>query len=240
MKLKIALVDDVESDLLLLETDLMCAAKGRHQITFLKYKSGDLLLSDDITNFDIIFLDICMDGLNGIDTAIQIRKKMPATPIIFVTSSAEYVWNSFSVHTFDYLLKPYEDTRVIKLFSDLMKILEEKEPELEISVSRQRMKIPFGKIHSVTSQNHSVNLTTEDGVYHSAATFSSMQTCLCEDARFLVCNRGIIVNMDFILKFDKDCIKMLNGTVFPVRQKDKSKLFVEFTQYQFRKMRDDI
>ena len=43
-----------------------------------------------------------------------------------------------------------------------------------------------------------------------------------------------------ILKFDKDCIKMLNGTVFPVRQKDKSKLFVEFTQYQFRKMRDDI
>ena len=57
MKLKIALVDDVESDLLLLETDLMCAAKGRHQITFLKYKSGDLLLSDDITNFDIIFLD---------------------------------------------------------------------------------------------------------------------------------------------------------------------------------------
>ena len=39
MKLKIALVDDVESDLLLLETDLMCAAKGRHQITFLKYKS---------------------------------------------------------------------------------------------------------------------------------------------------------------------------------------------------------
>lgn len=126
--------------------------------------------------------------------------------------------------SFDYLLKPYEDTRVIKLFSDLMKILEEKEPELEISVSRQRMKIPFGKIHSVTSQNHSVNLTTEDGVYHSAATFSSMQTCLCEDARFLVCNRGIIVNMDFILKFDKDCIKMLNGTVFPVRQKDKSKL----------------
>ena len=124
MKLKIALVDDVESDLLLLETDLMCAAKGRHQITFLKYKSGDLLLSDDITNFDIIFLDICMDGLNGIDTAIQIRKKMPATPIIFVTSSAEYVWNSFSVHPFDYLLKPYEDTRVIKLFSDLMKILE--------------------------------------------------------------------------------------------------------------------
>lgn len=46
--------------------------------------------------------------------------------------------------------------------------------------------------------------------------------------------------MDYVLKFENDCIYMLDEAVFPVRQKDKSRLFAEFTQYQFRKMRSDI
>ena len=240
MKLNIILADDIESDLFLLENYIIRVANNSHPIVFSKYSSGDALLADDLTNADAIFLDICMEGMNGIDTALQIRKRMPAIPIIFVTASAEYVWHSFSVHPFDYLLKPYDETRVATLFSDLMHILEKKERELEVRVSRQCIKIPFGKIHFVTSQNHVVNITTDDGTYHSATTFSGIQTCLCEDCRFLVCNRGIAVNMDFVLKFDNDCIKMLDGAVFPVRLKDKSRLFAEFTQYQFRKMRDNF
>ncbi len=240
MKLKIAMADDIDSDLLTLENSIIRASNGKHQIEFVKYNSGDLLLSDKITDFDAVFLDICMKGLNGIDTATYIREKFPSTPIIFVTSSEEYIWDSFSVHPFDYLLKPYDYNRVSKLFSDLMKILEKSEPELEISVSRQKMNIPFKKIYYVTSQNHSVNITTDNGTYNSAVTFSCIQNCICEDQRFLVCNRGITVNMDYVLKFENDCIYMLDETVFPVRQKDKSRLFAEFTQYQFRKMRSDI
>ena len=53
----------------------------------------------------------------------------------------------------------------------------------------------------------------------------------------MVCNRGIIINMSAVLRFENDCIQMLDGTQFPVRQKDKGRLFATFTQYQFRHMR---
>lgn len=234
------MVDDIDSDLITLENHIIHAINGKHEIEFVKYNSGDLILADKITDFDAVFLDICMKGLDGIDTAVQIREKFPSKPIIFVTSSEEYVWKSFSVHPFDYLLKPYDYNRVSKLLSDFMKILEKNEPELEISVSRQKINIPFKKIYYITSQNHSVNITTDNGTYNSAITFSSIQKCICKDQRFLVCNRGIAVNMDYVLKFENDCIYILDGKVFPVRQKDKSKFFAEFTQYQFRKMRDNI
>ena len=57
---------------------------------------------------------------------------------------------------------------------------------------------------------------------------------------FLVCNRGVILNMDKVLRFDGDSIEMLDGAHLPVRQKDKSSLFAQFTQYQFRHMRREI
>ncbi len=56
----------------------------------------------------------------------------------------------------------------------------------------------------------------------------------------MVCNRGIIINMSAVLRFENDCIQMLDGTQFPVRQKDKGHLFATFTQYQFRHMRREI
>lgn len=58
--------------------------------------------------------------------------------------------------------------------------------------------------------------------------------------KVLVCNRGIIINMSAVLRFENDCIQMLDGTQFPVRQKDKGRLFATFTQYQFRHMRREI
>lgn len=70
--------------------------------------------------------------------------------------------------------------------------------------------------------------------------FSQVEQKLMTQKNFLVCNRGVILNMDKVLRFDKDSIEMLDGAHLPVRQKDKSSLFAQFTQYQFRHMRREI
>ena len=57
---------------------------------------------------------------------------------------------------------------------------------------------------------------------------------------FLVCNRGVIINMSKVLRFEGDCIEMLDGTHLPVRQKDKNSLLAQFTQYQFRGMQREF
>ena len=71
------------------------------------YGTGeDLLKADSV--YDIIFLDIQMDGMNGIDTARALRQKADNTVLIFITGVKEYVFDAFDVAAFHYLIKPIE------------------------------------------------------------------------------------------------------------------------------------
>ncbi len=74
-------------------------------------KGEDLVESD--SNFDIIFLDIDMTGINGIETARLIREKDKKVKIIYVTNYTDYTSSAFSVHAFGYLLKPVNEKKYI-------------------------------------------------------------------------------------------------------------------------------
>ena len=74
----------------------------------------------------------------------------------------------------------------------------------------------------------------------AVSTFSQVEQLLRAQENFIVCNRGVILNMDRVLRLDSDCFEMLDGPRLPVRQKDKNTLFAQFTQYQFRHMRREL
>ena len=62
-------------------------------------------------DFDIVFLDIEMDKMNGIDTATEMRKYAPEAIIIFVSSHKNYVFDAFRCEAFHFLVKPIANTR---------------------------------------------------------------------------------------------------------------------------------
>ena len=84
MLLRIAIVDDLPQDAERLQQAL--TAEG--QTNIIRYESGDALLSAiSPEQLDALFLDICMEGTNGIDTARKLREQAPTLPIVFVTLS---------------------------------------------------------------------------------------------------------------------------------------------------------
>ena len=85
-----------------------------------------------------------------------------------------------------------------------------------------------------------VRVVTDDGECRATANFAQVQEQLQTQPEFLVCNRGVIINMSKVLRFEGDCIEMLDGTHLPVRQKDKNSLLAQFTQYQFRGMQREF
>ena len=90
------------------------------------------------------------------------------------------------------------------------------------------------------ARNHYVLITTEDGEYRAMCSFAQIEEKLTALENFMSCNRGVIINMDKVLRFGEDCIEILDGTCLPVRQKDKCTLLAHFTQYQFRHMRQEL
>ena len=181
-----------------------------------------------------------MEGTNGIETARILRRTDPDLLLVFVTSSPEYVWDAFPVHPFDYLLKPYREEKLFQLADELRRVLFRAEPELEVRIARQQVHLPLRKIQYAMAQNHYVRIVSDDGECRAVSTFSQVEQLLRAQENFLVCNRGVILNMDKVLRLDSDCFEMLDGTCLPVRQKDKNTLFAQFTQYQFRHMRREL
>lgn len=159
---------------------------------------------------------------------------------MFVTSSPEYVWDAFPVHPFDYLLKPYREEKLFQLADELRRVLFRAEPELEVRIARQQVHLPLRKIQYAMAQNHYVRIVSDDGECRAVSTFSQVEQLLRAQENFIVCNRGVILNMDKVLRLDSDCFEMLDGIRLPVRQKDKNTLFAQFTQYQFRHMRREL
>ncbi len=238
MALQIAIVEDRQPDAQRLQT-LIRRELGESECSI--FSSGDAYLQQlPARQDDVVFLDICMEGTNGIQTAQQLRRADPEVLIVFVTSSPEYVWEAFPVHPFDYLLKPYQEEKFCQLSAELRRVLCRAEPELEVRIARQTVQLPLRKVLYALAQNHFVLVVSEAGECRAVCSFAQLEEKLRKEENFLSCNRGVIINMDKVLRFEDDCIEMLDGARLPVRQKDKNALFTRFTQYQFRHMRRDL
>lgn len=223
MALPIAIVEDQTPDAQRLE-ELLQQQLPEAECTWFACGDDFLRAAAEPGLYAVVFLDICMAGTNGIETARRLRQADPEVLIVFVTSSPEYVWDAFPVHPFDYLLKPYQEEKFEHLAAELRRALRCQEPELEIRIAR----------------NHYVLITTEDGEYRAMCSFAQIEEKLTARENFMSCNRGVIINMDKVLRFGEDCIEILDGTCLPVRQKDKCTLLARFTQYQFRHMRQEL
>ena len=224
MKLRTAIVEDQKPDAERLE-QLLKKAFGEEETLCRRFVCGDDFLKEfPGEGYQVVFLDICMEGTNGIETARQLRAADPELLIVFVTSSPEYVWDAFPVHPFDYLLKPYKEEKFDHLAGELRRVLGRQQPELEVRIARQTVHLPLKKIYYAMAQNHFVKVVTDDGECRAAANFAQVQEQLMTQPDFLVCNRGVIINMSKVLRFDGECIEMLDGARLPVRQKDKKSL----------------
>ena len=135
--MRIALVDDSEIErgiLLSLITDYGC----EKQILFESdcFDSGDAFLSSFSSDkYDIVFVDIFMNGMSGVETASKMRQIDSHVILIFLTASADYMPDAFRVHAFHYILKPYQKDAIFACLNDASLHLPASETFISFSVN---------------------------------------------------------------------------------------------------------
>ena len=143
--LHIAIVDDLDTDREKLEKAVSaffsCATDYSCDI---KTCTGgeELLESFAPGTFDLAFLDIQMEGMSGIDLAKTLRALDTKLLIVFLTSSREYAFDAFPVHPFDYLVKPFEQRTLDALLTEVLRVIETPEPELNVRTSGGTLSVP--------------------------------------------------------------------------------------------------
>ena len=239
MRISIAIVDDLAEDRARLNSAIAhwFASRPDMESAVYVYPGAEEMLAAQ-QPVQIAFLDIRMQGLSGIALARRLRLLDEKILLVFLSSSAEYAFDAFPVHPFDYLLKPCADEAVAHVLDEALRVLSTAEPTVLIRVARAEHQVPLSRITAAVSQGHSVEITLTGGeTLRSILTFSELESLLGKDPRFLICNRGVLVNMDHVLALDGDLLRMQDGSVFPLRTRGRAELTARFTQYQISRLK---
>ena len=121
----IVICDDVEIERLLLK-EILCQyfEEINEEVSIIEYASGETLVADveeGYLDMELLFLDIYMKKLNGMETARKLRQLQCKVPLIFLTASPDYAIESYEVQASGYLLKPFSEEKLMKLLNMILK-----------------------------------------------------------------------------------------------------------------------
>ena len=187
------------------------------------FATGEELLTAD-KEFDVIFLDIQMDDIGGIEAARTLRQSGVDAVVIFITGIREYVFEAFDVSAFHYLLKPIEEQKFMEVLGraaeEAGKRKGQKERQIFIRAKNQGYTLNLNSILYIESRGKKVEVHTTDmeDIIESYATMDELEGQLGDG--FYRCHRGYLVNMAHIARYDSDSIFLSSGEkVYLTRKK---------------------
>ena len=188
------------------------------------YATGEELLAAD-KNFDLVFLDIQMEGISGMEAARALRAKREDTILIFVTGSKEYVLDAFDVSAFHYLLKPLIKEKLDEVLKRaLLEVNRRKMQEkrwLLIRTRNQSYNLDQSSIFYLESRGKKVEIHTAGETIEAYASISKLEEQL--GSGFYRCHRGYLVNLKYISEYRTDRIRLRNGEeVYLAKEKYQS------------------
>lgn len=195
-----------------------------------EYESGISLLEHiDKKEPDILFLDIEMPGMGGMDTAKALRKLEKKMLIIFITAYPDYVFQGYEVHAFHYILKPYEKTKLKDVLESAVRELSAQEEQFYMVQQKSgALRLSLREISYFKSDKRNVCAIQKNGEQISFYEKLDDVEAKLPDFFQRIHNR-YLVNMNCISKLESaSCI--CNGEELPVSRTYKQPLAVAFAR----------
>lgn len=169
-------------------------------------------------NYDLIFLDIQMPGLDGVGLAKRLRGQKFDGDLIFVTVLQEHMPDAFEVEAADYLCKPVDEGRLKRALKRvLMHFHEKAESSLFIGTANWYKSVKIHDIYYCEVINRKIYLHTKNGLidYYGKIKDVEKQT----EPRLIRCHRSFLINPDYLKEYVNGEITLENGEQIPVSKK---------------------
>ncbi|QHI72639.1 LytR/AlgR family response regulator transcription factor [Aminipila terrae] len=187
-------------------------------------------LVESSTDYDIIFLDIQMEGMSGMEAARKIREAGGESYIVFITVLKEYVYDAFDVEATDYLLKPVEDERFMRAMDRILHYIEDKRTaSLTVQKSTGYKIIRLTDIFYCEVINRKIYIYTKQGVIDYYNKIDELEKQL--KSYFVRCHRSYLVNLQYVCGYENGIAQLENGNKIPIsrsRQQDFIKAVLNY------------
>jgi DNA-binding LytR/AlgR family response regulator len=230
---KIAIVEDSIEDKAEIEKCITeFATKNNTKITIESFKTGLDFLDAYNSNFDVIFLDINMPHLDGLNVAKKIRQIDDEVPIAFVTSMAKCAINGYEVSAISFILKPFSYADIEIVLKKAIKIASSREKTIIIKSNGNLKRVNVSGVCYVEVQNNTVFLNMSDkSVLPIRTTLTEIESKLLEaDKSFIRCNNCYLVNLKFVTDVCGDTV-VVNGDKLVISRHRKKLFLDQLTSY---------
>ncbi len=195
-----------------------------------QFSNGKELLESDKT-IDILFLDIQMKEMNGMETARILRSRKFKGFLIFITVLKEMVFDSFEVQAYDYLVKPIEKKQFEKTMERLFSSMQDaSQANLLVQRGYESSIIPFDEIVYCEIIDRKVYLhLVSSEIIDYYDRIENLERRL--DGRFFRCHRSFLINLKYLKSYKNKTAYMENGKEIPVsrlRSKEFSGVILQY------------
>lgn len=186
---------------------------------------------EQFSDYDFIFLDIYMDGMNGIELGRKIRENYSEIKLVFISDSRDFGPEAFELQAVHYLLKPYRK-ELLEEIRDRYSGVTEATIRIYDSAVKQEKEILCSQIAYIESAHNYVYIHLVSSVELKVRiSMQSLEENL--DERFLRINRGVIVNMDIVEKMNSDSCE-IEGMTFLLSRGQRLECRRKYNEYIFR------
>lgn len=179
------------------------------------FRSGEILLDEDLGSIDVLFLDVDMPGRNGMEIAKEIRKQNKEMIIIFMTAYSEFVFESFKVDAFRYLVKPVKDSELTETLEAVHRKFSEEEDKLNFQFQNETYSIRYSDIIYVEGMRDKIWIYCKSQTYRSRGTLKNLWDMLSDKGFFQV-HRSYIINLGKIQKYNSQYVLLEGNHEVPI------------------------
>lgn len=230
---QIAICDDEQSFIQDLKINLeRYAADTGREFCFFEFHDGIELLENYQPDFDLIFMDIKMEKLNGLKTAEEIRKTDSTVGLFFLTSLSQYVWKGYEYGAINYLLKPMKYGRLkMELDRFFSRYQGKEEGYLSFSNDNGKYKVLYKNLRYAETQKRNVLLHfdgQEQVIYKNMKEVASL---LEAQRQFARCHASFIVNMVYVKSVENLEAVLTTGERVPISQPKRKEFMAKLADF---------
>lgn len=229
--MKIAICDDCADDVSvindILTSDVLAGSNKIYQ-----YTSSEKLLHsvEKGVVYDVVFLDVDMPNVNGLELGKAIKETCPDTYIVYVTSYPQFAIDAYECEAFYYLLKPVDRDRINHVMKKIVKKYQEYNKSYKVRVKSRVINLHVRDIYYIECCRKHIIYHMKDHDYEAVGKISTVYDDL-KDYGFYQVHQGYIVNMDKIKMFDKYNAILDDDRKVMISVRKKAEVMMAYSKY---------
>ena len=164
-------------------------------------------------DFDVLLLDIEMDGMDGVELAKAVRRDNDDIQIVFVTGYADYIAEGYEVAALHYLTKPVDGDKLFQVLTRAVGRLRRNEPTLTLELPGEVVRVPLSKIRYVDVLHNYVTVHA-DRDYNLKRPLGELEQEL--GGQFYRIGRSCVVNLNFVSRVTRTSVELSGGGSLPL------------------------